>query len=258
MTDTEVRTDDLRVQLLALLEGHGARMSFDDAVAAFPAEAINAFPPNVSYTPWQLLEHLRITQWDILDYIVNPVYVELRWPDDYWPAPDATATAEQFAATIDGFRTDNEALRALVADPADRPPRGDPEHARSHGPQRGTGGRRPQRLSHRRIRDPPPGDGYLAGGSAGVGFAPRQPTFTAGSSAHGAHTHDPRMCPMALARRRRAGDTVRPPDVEGDADIGRRVLRPGGSGPSAPVPADGRPRPAADRVADRRTRPWTT
>ena len=117
MTDIEVRTDDLRAQLLALLEGHGARMSFDDAVAAFPAEAINAFPPNVSYTPWQLLEHLRITQWDILDYIVNPAYVELRWPDEYWPAPDATATAEQFAATVDGFRTDNAALRALVADP---------------------------------------------------------------------------------------------------------------------------------------------
>lgn len=118
MTDTLVSTDPLRAQLLALLEGHDARMTFDEAVASFPAEAINAFPPNVTYTPWHLLEHLRITQWDILDYIVNRDYVEMRWPDDYWPAPDATATPEQFAATIEGFRADNAALRAIVADPA--------------------------------------------------------------------------------------------------------------------------------------------
>jgi hypothetical protein len=118
MTDTEVRTDALREQLLRLLEGHDARMSFDDAVAGFPAEAMNAFPPNVAYTPWHLLEHVRITQWDILDYIVNRAYVERSWPDEYWPPSDATATPEVFAATIDGFRADLAALRRLVADPA--------------------------------------------------------------------------------------------------------------------------------------------
>ena len=118
MTDSEIQSAGLRAQLLRLLEGHDARMSFDEAVAAFPAEAINAFPPNVPYTPWQLLEHVRLTQWDILDYIVNRDYVEPRWPDDYWPARDTTATPEQLAATIDGFRTDNAALRAIVADPA--------------------------------------------------------------------------------------------------------------------------------------------
>lgn len=118
MTDTLVRTDHLRAQLLALLEGHDARMPFDEAVAAFPAEAMNVFPPNVAYTPWHLLEHLRITQWDILDYIVNRDYAEMRWPDEYWPARDAVATPEQFAATIEAFRADNAELRAIVADPA--------------------------------------------------------------------------------------------------------------------------------------------
>jgi len=119
MTDTQVRTDDhLREQLLGLLGGEDARMSFDEAVASFPAEAINAFPPNVAYTPWHLLEHLRITQRDILDYIVNRDYAEMRWPDEYWPAPDATATPEQLAATLAAFRADLAALRALVADPA--------------------------------------------------------------------------------------------------------------------------------------------
>ena len=118
MTDIDVRRDGLRDQLLALLDGHDARMSFDEAVADFPAEAINAFPPNVSYTPWHLLEHVRITQWDILDYIVNRDYIEMRWPDEYWPARAATATPAQFAATLDGFRADSAALHALVADPA--------------------------------------------------------------------------------------------------------------------------------------------
>lgn len=118
MTDIQVRTDELRSELIRLLEGHDARMSFDEAVASFPAEAINAFPPNVAYTPWHLLEHVRLTQRDILDYIVNRDYVEPRWPDDYWPARDATATPRQFADTLDGFRRDNAALVALVADPA--------------------------------------------------------------------------------------------------------------------------------------------
>ncbi len=118
MTDIKVHDDVLREQLLALLDGRDARMRFDDAVADFPESAINTFPANVPYTPWHLLEHLRITQWDILDYIANRAYVERRWPDEYWPARAATATPGQFAATLAGFRSDNAALQALVADPA--------------------------------------------------------------------------------------------------------------------------------------------
>ena len=118
MPDMPLPSEALRRQLGALLEGDDARMSFDEAVADFPDSAINEFPPNVAYTPWHLLEHLRITQWDILDYIVNRSYAEMRWPDDYWPARDATATPAQFAATVAAFRADNAAIRALVADPA--------------------------------------------------------------------------------------------------------------------------------------------
>jgi DinB superfamily len=118
MTDTQARIDELRTELIRLLAGQDARMGFDEAVANFPPDRMNAFPPNVEYTPWHLLEHVRLTQWDILDYIVNRAYVEPHWPDDYWPARDATATPEQFAATLDAFRRDNAALRALVADPA--------------------------------------------------------------------------------------------------------------------------------------------
>ena len=111
-------TDDLRKQLIRLLDGVDARMPFDDAVADFPDEAINTRPPNVEYTPWHLLEHVRLTQADILDYITNRNYVELEWPAEFWPARDAVATPEQFGETIAAFHRDLAALRAIVADPA--------------------------------------------------------------------------------------------------------------------------------------------
>jgi hypothetical protein len=110
--------DILREQLLALIDGHGAHMPFDAAVAGFPDDAINRLPPNVPYTPWHLLEHIRIAQSDILEYIRNRAYLAPTWPEEYWPARGATATPEQFAQTIERFRSDRAALHDLVADPA--------------------------------------------------------------------------------------------------------------------------------------------
>ncbi len=111
--------DETRQQLTELLDGTGAHMTLEEAVAAFPPDALNRRPPNVSYTPWQLLEHIRLTQRDILEYVTDPDgYEEREWPDEYWPAPNATATAEDLARTLDGYRTDLEALKAIVADPS--------------------------------------------------------------------------------------------------------------------------------------------
>ena len=93
-------------------------MTFEEAVADFPNDAINGFPSNVDYTPWQLLEHVRITQADILDYIVNRDYVELDWPAEYWPSKESVATPDQFAETIAAFQRDRAALRDIVTDPA--------------------------------------------------------------------------------------------------------------------------------------------
>jgi len=107
-----------REQLVRLLEGDDARMRFEAAVADFPDAGINAFAPNVAYTPWHLVEHLRITQRDILDYIVDPDYREPPWPDAYWPPRDAVATPAQFAASVAAFLSDRDALRALALDPA--------------------------------------------------------------------------------------------------------------------------------------------
>ena len=114
MTDTDI----LRRQLLELVDGRGAHMPFEAAVAGFPAEAINRRAPNVAYTPWHLLEHTRIAQWDILDYMRNRSYIAPDWPEEYWPARDATASPEQFSATVAAFEADRAALHDLVADPA--------------------------------------------------------------------------------------------------------------------------------------------
>lgn len=107
----------LREHLLALLRGRQAYMSFDDAVADFPPQFRNAFAPNVPYTPWHVIEHMRIAQWDILDYIRNPDYKHLDWPKDYWPARDATADDAAWQRSIEMFRNDLDAIRAIVTDP---------------------------------------------------------------------------------------------------------------------------------------------
>ncbi|MDQ6832275.1 MAG: DinB family protein [Chloroflexota bacterium] len=106
-----------REQLLHLLRGGNAHLSFDEAVADFPPDAINQRPPNVPYTPWHLLEHLRLAQWDILDFIRNPDYQAMKWPDDYWPAPDAKADTAAWEQTISAFRADLKAIEDLVNEP---------------------------------------------------------------------------------------------------------------------------------------------
>ena len=80
----------LRAPLVRLLDGVDAHMPFEAAVDRFPDEAMNQRPPNVDYTPWHLVEHLRLTQLDILDYVTNPAYVGREWPREFWPDPAAT------------------------------------------------------------------------------------------------------------------------------------------------------------------------
>jgi DinB superfamily len=109
--------DILRDELLALIDGQGAHMPFDAAVADFPDEAINRLPPNVAYTPWHLVEHIRRTQSDLLAYIGQRDYVAPVWPTAYWPEQGALATPADWARSVDAFRSDRAALHELVADP---------------------------------------------------------------------------------------------------------------------------------------------
>jgi hypothetical protein len=113
MTKEEI----LRSQLLDLLGKGNAHMAIDEAVADFPMEYINHYPLNVTYTPWHLLEHLRITQWDILEFMRNPQHTSPEWPVGYWPAPDETAAPEQWEDTIHRLKADLQAVRDMVQDP---------------------------------------------------------------------------------------------------------------------------------------------
>jgi hypothetical protein len=107
----------LRQQLLQLLEAGNAHLTFEDAVADFPLEFINTPPPNVPYTPWHLIEHMRIAQWDILAFVCDPEHVSPAWPEGYWPAVDLQADEAVWEHTLDAFRSDLHAVEELVKDP---------------------------------------------------------------------------------------------------------------------------------------------
>lgn len=106
----------VREQFLFLLRGGNAHMNFDQAVADFPIQNINTKPPNVSYTPWYLLEHLRIAQWDILEFIRDPKHVSPTWPEGYWPPENEEADQAQWEKTISDFQADMETLQDMVVD----------------------------------------------------------------------------------------------------------------------------------------------
>jgi hypothetical protein len=108
----------IREHLRWLLTKGNAHMTFEEAVASFPEDAMNTVVPNGSYTPWHLLEHLRLTQWDILDFVRNSTYQEREWPIDYWPAENRRATRQQWDETIQGFLRDRQTLEGITMDPA--------------------------------------------------------------------------------------------------------------------------------------------
>lgn len=106
-------------QLVAkLLSWEDAHVGFDAAVADLPPADRGRQPAGLPYSPWQLVEHLRITQHDILDFCRNPGYVELKWPDDYWPSSAAPDTPKAWNESIRQFQRDRAALQQLARDPA--------------------------------------------------------------------------------------------------------------------------------------------
>jgi hypothetical protein len=108
----------LRREMTRMLETRDAHMTYEEAVADFPDDAMNRRPANVEYTPYHLLEHLRLVQFDLLDYVRNPDYQEKPWPEGSWPAPDATATRADWDRSIEGFLADRAELRQRVEDPS--------------------------------------------------------------------------------------------------------------------------------------------
>ncbi len=109
---------EMRSQLASTLEKGNAHMSLAEAVKVFPGTAINARLPKVPYSFWHLIEHIRLAQRDMLDYMLSASYVEPAFPDGYWPAKSTRATPAQWRRTLEQFHADRGTMIELVRDPA--------------------------------------------------------------------------------------------------------------------------------------------
>jgi hypothetical protein len=104
--------------VLYLLRGEGAHISFEDFVKDFPTEKCGQPIEGLPYTAWQVLEHMRIAQWDILEFSRNPKHVSPKWPEGYWPPQDQLGTSELWEETVARFRDDLKQLMNLASNPS--------------------------------------------------------------------------------------------------------------------------------------------
>ena len=108
--------DPLRAHLVRLLDWEEAHIGFDKAVAALPAVKQGATAAGFEHSPWQLLEHIRIAQADILDFCVNAKYVHDRtWPDDYWPRDPGPPNSKAWDTSVAACRKDREAMQQIAS-----------------------------------------------------------------------------------------------------------------------------------------------
>lgn len=107
----------LREQLLELLRGGSAHATASAALDDFPAELRGSKPEGVPHTGWQLLEHLRFTLHDLLNFCTDSGYLEPKWPEDYWPGSEEPPEADSWDSSVSAFKADMEAFEALVNDP---------------------------------------------------------------------------------------------------------------------------------------------
>jgi DinB superfamily len=105
----------LRKHLIYLLRGGGAHVDFDSAIAGLPAKLRGARPQGIPHTPWRLLEHMRIAQWDILEFSRDPRHVSPDWPAGYWPKGDAPPNTSAWAQSVKAFRRDLKEMERLVS-----------------------------------------------------------------------------------------------------------------------------------------------
>jgi uncharacterized damage-inducible protein DinB len=106
----------LREHVAALIDWEDAHAGIDQIVDGIPAEEWASAATGFPHTLWQLLEHIRLAQHDILDFCRNPAYTQLRWPEDYWPEPSARPTPAEVAKSLAALRQDRQALKAMALD----------------------------------------------------------------------------------------------------------------------------------------------
>ena len=110
----------MRDQIARSLDWGEAHADFDAAVKDFPAALRGTRVDRLPYSAWQILEHLRLAQHDILDFSRNPKYREMKWPDDYWPSLPEPPDDQAWDRSVAAFRRDRRAMQKLASDPTIR------------------------------------------------------------------------------------------------------------------------------------------
>jgi hypothetical protein len=110
-------TAELREQLVQLLKGGNAHVHFMDAIEGFPAKKRGTYVQGLPHTGWQLLEHVRIAQWDILEFSRNAKHVSPEFPDGYWPKTPAPRTDDDWIDSAAAFRRDLREMIRLIENP---------------------------------------------------------------------------------------------------------------------------------------------
>lgn len=108
----------LRQHLVDLLDSASAHLTFDDAVKGFPAKLRGIRPPGAPHSAWELLEHIRIAQWDILEFTRDPAHVSPAWPSGYWPDTPVPPNPQAWNESIKAYRADRRALVGIAKDRA--------------------------------------------------------------------------------------------------------------------------------------------
>src|SRR5271169_3252369 len=113
---TKNHDQHLRQNLLYLLGGGGAHAKFDAVIKNLPPKLRGARPGKFPHSPWMLLEHMRLAQWDILEFSRNSKHVSPAWPEGFWPTPEAPANEAAWKASMAAFKKDLRTMQRLVAD----------------------------------------------------------------------------------------------------------------------------------------------
>jgi uncharacterized damage-inducible protein DinB len=118
MTTTAERPDPVRTHLAEALEWGSAHLTLEAVVEEWPDDLRGVRPEGMPHSAWELVEHMRRAQRDILDFCLPGSYREREWPDDYWPTDPEPATETAWSEAVDGYLEDRATLQTLVADPA--------------------------------------------------------------------------------------------------------------------------------------------
>jgi len=107
----------VREQIIELMKGGHAHVTLEDAVKDFPSKLRGVKPEGAEHTAWQLLEHMRIAVWDILEFSRDPKHVSPKWPEGYWPKTEKPPSDAAWNKSIASIKKDMEAMQKLVANP---------------------------------------------------------------------------------------------------------------------------------------------